>query len=154
MHHVCGNGVNARFRKNVGYSFSRNIRFAAANIGSAIENAAREVGSLDGVEIDHYDIGEAEQRKVLENFIAQRACAYHQHMRGAQLLLVPPADETKATEAVIILHRMRRAAGRRCHGLAHRAPAVISGCKRRMSPSFTAASARVCESCTWRPEFL
>src|SRR5258707_6199716 len=162
VHHVGGNGMDLCFRKNVSDCISSHVSFAPSYVGGAIKNAAGEVRSVDGIKIDDDNVGKAEKRQVLENLIAQRASADHQHARRAQLFLVPPSDKTKPAETVLVhadiptnipADGANGRAGRRFQGLAHRAPAVISGCRRRISPSFTAASASVCESWTWRPEF-
>src|ERR1051326_1581137 len=150
MHNVSGNRMDLRGRKNVADCIGSNVGLTPSYVRIAIKNAAGEIGGLDRVKIDYNNVGKAEQREVFQDLISQRPCADDQHTRRAKLFLVPPADQTKPAEAVIFFHR--RPGGRQ--RLAHRAPAVISGCRRRMSPSFTAASARVCASWIWRPEFL
>ena len=124
MDHIAGNRMNMGFRKDIAVCVRGNIGFAPAHITGAIENAAREIGSLNRIKINHDYVGKTEQGEIFQDLIAQRSSANHQHARRAQLFLVPPADEPKAANPVIIGGSR---AGRQCHGVVHRAPAVISG---------------------------
>src|SRR5882724_8290651 len=108
--------------------------------------ASGKIGSFNRIQVHNHNVGETQQGQVFQDLIAQRSCANHQDMSGANLFLVPPADETETAEPVL--------GGRRSQRTIHCFPAVISGCRRRMSPSLTAASDSVWLSCTWRPEFL
>ena len=106
---------------------------------------------LDVIEVDDQRLAKTEQREVLEDLVAESTRAHNQYLGRRNRSLVPPMDQAKAMEAIFVEIVVSNA-----HGLVlgggH--PAVISGCKRRMSPGLTAASASDCESWIWRPEFL
>src|SRR6266436_3793335 len=147
---VCDDGLNDCIRRNGRAGAGGDTYFEFANVFGAVKNRARKIRHIDAVGIDDYDTAESEQNKILENFIAQGAGANHENLAGRQLRLVPPRDQPQSAEPVFVQVAILN--GEHGQGAAH--PAVISGWRRRMSPSCTCASAKVCVSCTWRPEFL
>ena len=54
------------------------------------------------IQIDDHDVKEAEQCKILEYLVTQRASADDQHVGGLNLLLVPPWDEAQPAEAIFL----------------------------------------------------
>ena len=118
------------------------VHFKVADVALAKQNGARKIRFVDLVHVHDDDVAEAKQREVFQDFIAKRAGADDEHARRCKLFLVPPGNQPEAAVAIFV----EIALGNGGHGRARAQPAVISGCRRRMSPSCTWASARVCVS--------
>src|SRR5437588_5009746 len=116
------------------------MSFEFTHVVAAVEHGARKVGFFNTIEINNDDSLEAQQRQVLQYLVAQSAGPDHHHACFADFFLVPPGDQAQTAEPVLV-HLGGR--NRDLWSHTHRPPAVISGCKRRLSPSATAASARV-----------
>src|SRR5436305_9779240 len=123
--------------------------FEFAHVIAAIKHRAGKILLFDAIKVDNHHPLKAQQGQVFQYLIAQGAGPHYHHARLADLLLVPPGDQAQTAEAVLAHFRSRH---RDLWLGAHRLPAVISGCKRRMSPSATAASERVWVSWICRPE--
>src|SRR5690242_7457131 len=98
---VAGEVVNV----NRGIDFLRalgsDFGLESAGVRFAIQDRSREVRVFDAILIRDEDVADAEQREVLDDLIAKRADPDHHHLRGRELLLIPPADETKAIESIV-----------------------------------------------------
>ena len=69
---------------------------------------ARQVGSLDQIEVDHEQLAHADQRQVLQHFIPQRPGADDQHAGLTQPILIPPRDQPQPRVTVVVIHMQRR----------------------------------------------
>ena len=77
-------------------------RFVLTVIRSPIQNAARQVRVFNAIQIGDQDMADAQQRKIFENLIAERAGTDHQHFCIGELFLIPPADELEAVESIVL----------------------------------------------------
>jgi len=85
--------VRVQVTGTLGHGFG----LVATRVRLAQQHAAREVVDLDHVEVEHVDRPAAEEREVLDDLVADRACADHGDARRGDLLLREPVDQVVST---------------------------------------------------------
>src|SRR5262249_47013511 len=70
----------------------RRNRLALAEIFVAKQDRPSQIAVFDLIEIDHPDVADPQQREVFEHLVANRPRSHDEHLRRAQLVLIPPAD--------------------------------------------------------------
>src|SRR6185503_10615345 len=83
---------------------SGGVGLGLPRVAGAEEDGAREIGGLDGVEIDDEDAAPAKEREVLEDLVAKRAGADDEDLRGRQFLLPPPGDQTEPAVPICVIN--------------------------------------------------
>ena len=73
-------------------------------VGLAEQHRARQVRAFDPIAVgDEHVPADAQQCEVLDDLVAERAGADHQHAGRGEPLLVPPRDQPEAGEAVVVV---------------------------------------------------
>jgi hypothetical protein len=86
--------VGSRTRRAFGLGFSL-ILFAE-------EDGATEVAEFYLIHVRHDDISDAEEGKVLDDFVTQGACADDENARVTQRILVPPFNGFQPCETAFM----------------------------------------------------
>jgi hypothetical protein len=78
------------------------LGFETALVALAEQDASRQVRVLDAVHVDHKNVADAKQRECLEQLVAKRPGANHEHPRLREPRLVPPGDELLPVVAPVL----------------------------------------------------
>lgn len=160
VNNVAGEGLGEDIGVDIFGAAGGDVGFVLAVIRGTVENGAAEVGVFNAVHVGDEETANAEEGEIFDDFIAEGAGTNDKDAGVGEFLLIPPVDEAQAGEAIVGggdveggVHGQgsKRDGGSRTGHHTCR-PAVISGRRRMMSPSWTWALARVWVSRSCRPE--
>jgi len=102
MQDVGLSGLHAHIGVEPPHGLGRHDGLGPPRILVGEQHAARQVGVLDGVEIEDEDLADAQQSEVLADLVAQSPGADHHDPSATEALLIPPGDQTQPRIAVLI----------------------------------------------------
>jgi hypothetical protein len=93
--------TNIYLRINRPRSSSSDFGFWLSVVRLAVENRPRQIRVFHAIQVRNKDIANAEQRKVLYQFVSQCAGTDYKYVSATKPILIPPADEAKAVKPIV-----------------------------------------------------